>query len=51
MNLDSSEEHIERAIEKNMKRFGREDALLAEIDAKITLLTATNSKDYYRAQE
>ena len=34
-----------------MKRFDREVALLAEIDAKITLDTAINSKDYYKAQE
>ena len=51
MNRDSSDEYVERAIQKSMERFNREVALLAEINAEITKLTATDKEDYYKAQD
>ena len=51
MNRDSSDEYVERAIQKSMERFKREVALLAEINAEITKLTATDKGDYYKAQD
>ena len=46
MNRDSSDVYVEIAIQRSRERLKRGVALLAEIEAKITLLTATMSKDY-----
>ena len=51
MNRDSPDEYVERAIQKSRERFEREVALLAEIEAKITLLAATSKGDYHKAQD
>ena len=51
MNRDSPDEYVERAIQRSRERLESGVALLAEIDAKITSLTATNSRDCYKPQQ
>ena len=53
MNRDSSDEYVERAIQRSRERLKSGVALLAEIEAKITslTLTANNSRDDYKPQQ
>ena len=51
MNRDSPDEYVERAIQRSVERLERGVALLAEIEAKIESLTATNSSDCGKPQQ